>query len=208
MVAVSLKKFLNHIDHYIFLHRVDEVVEPGYDTYRFDHGDARLWGGELSVDVHPLHALHLGAEVGYVNAVQLHQPRESRYLPMTPAPRLTLDAKYELCHDGRVFNNAYVAANVDINFPQHHYYAAWGTETATPAYTLLNLSAGTDIMLRGRRIAQLTIVASNLTDKAYQSHLSRLKYADVNPVSGRRGVYNMGRNFTFKLTIPLEWKVR
>ena len=208
IVAAQLSLFMNYIDNYIFLHRVDEVVEPGFDTYRFDRGDSRLWGGELSIDVHPLHALHLGTAFGYVNAVQLHQPRESRYLPFTPAPRWTFDAKYEICHDGRIFNNAFVAANVDINFRQNHYYAAGGTEIATPAYTLLNLSAGTDLVIRGRRVAQLAIIASNITDKAYQNHLSRLKYTDVNPVTGRRGVYNMGRNFTFKLTIPLEFSIK
>ncbi|MBQ6647670.1 MAG: hypothetical protein IJM66_02340, partial [Muribaculaceae bacterium] len=69
----------------------------------------------------------------------------------------------------------------------------------------LNASVGTDIMYRGNCVATLAIIANNLTDKAYQNHLSRLKMADVNPVTGRRGVFNMGRNITFKLTVPLEW---
>ena len=47
-------------------------------------------------------------------------------------------------------------------------------------------------------------MANNLLDRAYQSHLSRLKYLDPNPVTGRQGVYNMGRNVTFKLVVPLE----
>ena len=37
------------------------------------------------------------------------------------------------------------------------------------------------------------IVGSNLTNAVYFSHLSRLKYI---------GVYNMGRNVTFKLVVP------
>lgn len=48
-------------------------------------------------------------------------------------------------------------------------------------------------------------MANNLTDKAYQNHLSRLKYTDINPVTGRQGVYNMGRNFGIKLLIPLSF---
>lgn len=54
-------------------------------------------------------------------------------------------------------------------------------------------------------IAAVSIIGDNLLDKAYQSHLSRLKYADVNPVTGRMGVFNMGRNVTFKLDIPLTF---
>ena len=46
---------------------------------------------------------------------------------------------------------------------------------------------------------------TNLTNKAYQNHLSRLKYTDVNPVTGRQGVLNMGRNIIVKLAIPLEF---
>jgi iron complex outermembrane receptor protein len=52
-------------------------------------------------------------------------------------------------------------------------------------------------------VAELHVIADNLLNRAYQNHLSRLKYADVNNVTGRCGVYNMGRNITFKLVVPL-----
>ncbi|MBQ4276752.1 MAG: hypothetical protein II750_01455 [Bacteroidaceae bacterium] len=42
---------------------------------------------------------------------------------------------------------------------------------------------------------------SNLLDCAYQNHLSRLKYADLDCVSLRRGVYAMGRNVMLKLNL-------
>lgn len=204
-VSMQLSLFASHIDNYIFLHRVEEEVVEGYDTFKFDSGDSRLWGGELSIDIHPMHNLHLGASFDFVRAVQLHQPRESRYLPYTPAPRLHADAKYEFTHNGRLFNNTYLSVGVDYSFKQNHYYEAYGTETATPSYALLNASIGTDLMYHGRRVVTVAVIAGNLTDKAYQNHLSRLKMTDVNPVTGRRGVFNMGRNFTFKLSVPLEW---
>lgn len=47
----------------------------------------------------------------------------------------------------------------------------------------------------------------NLADIAYQDFLSRLRYADVNNVTGREGVFNMGRNFSFKVNIPLDFKM-
>ena len=55
----------------------------------------------------------------------------------------------------------------------------------------------------GKKVAEFYFTADNLLDKAYQNHLSRLKYADENAVTGRRGVYNMGRNITFKVVIPI-----
>ncbi len=34
--------------------------------------------------------------------------------------------------------------------------------------------------------------------------MNRLKYADENVLTGRRGVYNMGRNITFKVVININ----
>ena len=70
---------------------------------------------------------------------------------------------------------------------------------------MLSLSAGTDIMFRSKKLAEFYITADNLLNKAYQNHLSRLKYADENVITGRRGVYNMGRNITFKVVVPIAF---
>ena len=195
--------FANHISNYIYLHRIDSIIEPDLMTFAYAQGEAMLMGFETSVDVHPFHALHVGAAFSYVNAQLLHQPEEMRWLPMTPAPRLSTDVKYEFTHDGRVFNNAYVAARMDWYLEQNHYYAAYDTETPTPAYLLLGLSAGTEILIKGKKVAELSLIVDNLTDVCYQDHLSRLKYADWNVVTVRQGVFNIGRNIVFKLTVPI-----
>ena len=70
---------------------------------------------------------------------------------------------------------------------------------------LLCSIAGTNLMVSLALGDIFHVTGTNLTDKAYQSHLSRLKYADYNPVTGRQGVFNMGRNVIFKITLPLEW---
>ena len=202
----QLSLFSNRIDNYIFIHRMTEYNDPDYMTYRYDSGDAQLLGGEVALDIHPWHFLHLGTSFGLVNAVQLHQPDETKYLPFTPAPRWQTDVKWEIMHEPiSVFNNAFVSLGVDYNLKQNHYYKADFTETATPAYCLLNATIGTDIVVGGRRIACLTIAGTNLTNKAYQNHLSRLKYTDINSATGRMGVNNMGRNIIFKLAFPLEF---
>ena len=201
--ALTAAFFANHIQNYIYLHRIDSIVDPDFMTFAYAQGEALLYGFETGMDYHPFHALHFGAAFSYVNAQLLHQPEEMRYLPMTPAPRLSGDVKYELLHGGKVFNNAFVAARVDWYLQQNHYFAAYDTETMTPSYVLLGLSAGTDVMLHGKKILELHLIVDNLTDVCYQDHLSRLKYADVNVVTGRRGVFNMGRNFVFKLMVPI-----
>jgi iron complex outermembrane receptor protein len=61
----------------------------------------------------------------------------------------------------------------------------------------------TNIMRKQKVLFQLSLVAQNITDVAYQNHLSRLKYSAENVASGRMGVFNMGRNFSLKVNVPL-----
>ena len=225
--SAQLALFANRIDNYIFTHRVAEEIEEGYLTYAYTQGDARLLGFEVGVDLHPIHSVHFSNTFSYVDArlTSHHSPltSDNKYLPFTPAPKWSSELKWELFHhthstvsphamheyrhahpkSGVALNNLYLAAGLDCYLKQTHIYRADDTETETPGYALLSLSAGTDIMLRSKKLAEFYITADNLLNKAYQNHLSRLKYADENVVTGRRGVYNMGRNITFKIVVPI-----
>ena len=205
LLSASLSLFANYIDNYIFTQKLEDVKTEGYDTYQYVQGDARILGGEAIVDLHPVERLHFANTFSYVNSVQLHQPKESKYLPYTPAPRWTSDLRYDLIRDGKTADNTYVAVQMECNLRQDHFYALNGTETATPSYTLFNILAGSDFRLHGRKIASLYLSCNNVFDRIYQSHLSRLKYLDASPDNGRQGIYNMGRNITMKLVVPLEF---
>ena len=203
--SAQLALFANRIDNYIFTHRVEEVIDPDYLTYAYTQGDARLLGFEVGVDLHPIHSVHFSNSFSFVDAQQLHADADAKYLPMTPAPRWTSELKYELSHHGhKTLNNAYVALGLECNLAQNHYYKVDDTETRTPSYTLLSLSAGTDLNIHKKKVAELYVTADNLLNTAYQNHLSRLKYCDVNNATGRQGVYNMGRNIVFKVIVPIE----
>ena len=222
-VSAQLALFANRIDNYIFTHRIAEEMEEGYLTYAYTQGDARLLGFEAGVDIHPVHSVHFSNTFSYVDAQLLHQSADTKYLPFTPAPHWSSELKWELFHhthstvsshamheyrhahpkSGVALNNLYIAASLDSYLKQTHIYRADDTETETPGYALLNLSAGTDIQFNGKKLAELYVTADNLLNKAYQNHLSRLKYADENVVTGRRGIYNMGRNITFKVVVPI-----
>ncbi|MBO4451678.1 MAG: TonB-dependent receptor [Bacteroidaceae bacterium] len=203
-VSAQLALFANRIEHYIFANRVDRVMEEGLRTYEYTQGDARLLGFEVGVDFHPIHSIHFQNTFSLVDARQLHVDKDARYLPMTPAPRWTSELKYELSHHGhKPLNNAYVAFSMECNLAQNHYYKVDDTETGTPSYTLFNMSAGTDLNIHKKKVAEICVTAENLFNRAYQNHLSRLKYCDTNPLTGRQGVYNMGRNFIFKVIVPI-----
>ena len=204
-VSAQLAFFANRIENYIFAQRIDMVMEEGYRTYEYTQGDARLLGFEAGVDFHPIHSLHFENTFSFVDARQMHTSDDAKYLPMTPAPRWTSELKYELTHHGhKALNNAFVALGLECNLAQNHYYKVDNTETRTPSYTLLKLSAGTELNIHKKKVAELYVIADNLLNRAYQNHLSRLKYCDINSVTGRQGVYNMGRNIIFKVVVPIR----
>ena len=203
-VSAQVALFANRIENYIFAQRIDMEMEEGYRTYEYTQGDARLLGFEAGIDIHPIHSLHFENTFSLVDAQQLHADEDAKYLPMTPAPRWTSELKYELSHHGhKTLNNAYVALGLEHNLAQNHYYKVDDTETRTPAYTLLSLSVGTDLNIHKKKVAELYVTAENLLNTAYQNHLSRLKYCNVNNATGRQGVFNMGRNIVFKLVVPI-----
>ena len=188
-VSMQTALFASRIDHYIFAARNGTVSDEGLPVYAFRSGLARLAGGEIALDVHPVHQLHLSSAFSCVYA----REQGGDDLPLIPAPRLYSEVKWEITHDGQLFNNAFVAINLDWNWAQNHFYAAGGTETATPAYLLWGAAAGTDVVIRGKTRMSLYLIGANLTDRAYMPHLSRLKYI---------GICNMGRSVTFKMTVP------
>ena len=188
-LSIQSALFVSRIDNYIFAARNGAISDEGLPVYAFKSGLAHLAGGEIGFDLHPVHQLHLSSAFSCVYA---HE-KGGDDLPLIPAPRLFSEIKYEFSHGGTLFNNAFLALNLDWNMAQNHFYAAGGTETATPGYLLLGASAGTDVVVHGKTRLSLYIIGSNLTNQAYMPHLNRLKYI---------GIANMGRNVAVKMIVP------
>lgn len=219
-VRLSVDAFENSIDNYIYARRV--LSAAGTDSlrtnpedgstvgvFRYEQGRARLLGGEISLDLHPhpLDWLHFENSFSMVRARQLGVEETQRYLPFIPADRLQSELRGNFRRQGKRLTNAYVRLQLEHTFAQNRYFSAFDTETATPGYTLLNAGLGSDVAnAKGRTLFFVFLTANNLFDVGYQSHLSRLKYADVNYATGRRGVYNMGRNVSVKVVVPLAFK--
>ena len=216
---IELNAFYNNIDNYIFPEklasknggdsiRTDVMAGMQGPTFKYISGNAVLTGGEAVVNIHPqgLKWLRFENSFSMVNAIQKNQPDSTKYLPYTPPYKLMSQLVFTVKKAGNVFKNIYFKTGVDHYFQQDKIYYKFGNETVTPGYTLLNLGIGTDICSKSTTLFSLYIFASNITDVAYQSNMSRLKYTDVNNATGRTGVYNMGRNISFKIVIPIDVK--
>lgn len=210
IVSFELSLFSNWINNYIFSRKelgvngADSIID-GKRVYKYVSGNAHLMGGEIVLDIHPIERIHFMNTFSYVRSVQRNQLDSIKYLPFTPAPRWTSNLRFDLIKHGKSLNNTYFSIGLESNLRQTKIYSAYNTETNTPSYTIVNLGAGTDIVYKGRKRASVILTANNILDKAYQNHLSRLKYTDINEVTGRQGVFNMGRNFGVKILVPLDF---
>lgn len=212
-ITTELDVFHNSIDNFIFLQKLNsfngsDSITQGANTFEFVQGNANLLGGEISIDIHPhpVHWLHFENSFSYVQATQRNQPDSLKNLPLIPAPKLVSELKADIKKIGKFFSNAYVSVELENYFEQNKFYSAFGTETKTPGYSLINVGLGGDFVRKTKTICSIFISINNITDVAYQNHLSRLKYAAENNATGKRGVFNMGRNISFKLIVPLEIK--
>lgn len=215
-VSASANLFYNAINNFIYYRKLtatgggDSVIVDGLDqfyAFRFNQQNAKLYGAEANLDIHPhpLDWLHIENTFSYVRGMLDQEQDGSRNIPFIPGARLINEIKAELFKKGKTVRNVYIRAELDNTFAQNHPFTGFDTETKTPGYSLLNAGIGGDVMARGKPLFSLYFAASNITDVAYQSHLSRLKYAPENLATGRTGVFNMGRNFSVKLDVPLSF---
>jgi iron complex outermembrane receptor protein len=216
-ITAELNLFDNNISNFIFPEKLsstlggDSIIEDEGDlvpVYKYIQGHANLFGGEIVVDIHPhpFDWLHFKNSFSLVQSVQQDQPDSTKYLPFTPAPEFQSELRANFIELTNTFRNIYAELGISVNFSQNHVYSAFGTETPTPGYVLLNAGIGTDVFIRESVFLTISLTCNNLGDVAYQSHLSRLKYAPENVATGRIGIYDMGRNFSIRINIPIGIK--
>jgi iron complex outermembrane recepter protein len=210
-ISAELDIFDNTVNNYIFSRKLTgfgggDSLSEGLPTYQFVSGNAHLSGGEVRIDIHPhpLDWIHFENTFSFVQASQYGQPDSTGYLPLIPPPKWQSSLRFSFHRTGKMFQNPYFQIESEWYFDQDRYYSAYGTETRTPGYILFNVSLGTDITWNQKPVCSLYVNLSNIMDAAYQSHLSRLKYAPENYATGRTGIYNMGRNIGFKLFFPVN----
>ncbi len=222
-VVINLDLFNNVISNYIYNEKLATV--SGSDStdpvsklpyFKYVASKARLYGGEVSIDIHPIKALHFENSFSVVNGDNIgSQPKSigdsARYLPFIPPAHGISELRYEFGNKTHTLSHAFVKAQLEYSAAQNRAFIAYNTETPTAGYTLFNAGLGGSLAdKKGRTIVNIYLMGNNLFNVAYYDHLSRLKYfyfspTDTNPT---HGIYNMGRNISFKLDFPLNFDLK
>jgi iron complex outermembrane receptor protein len=217
-VTIDVSIFDNNIQNYIFNQKVGSSTGQStvIDTFQFQAARANLYGGELSIDIHPhpwdwLHFENSLSVVYGNNEGVKGQPKLSdsaKYLPFIPPLHTFSELRANIKKVSPSIVNAFVKIQLEVYATQNRAYLEDNTETPTAGYHLFNAGFGGDIAnAKGKTIVTVMVLGDNLFNVAYQSHLNRLKYFEPYPDDPRpyHGIYNMGRNFSLKLNFPLDF---
>jgi iron complex outermembrane recepter protein len=193
-VTLGLNAYSNKIYDYIYLSNQNNETITATDhdgntevlpVYRFLQTDAKLIGGEASVDFHLIKALHFENTFAYVRGT--NQATDSP-LPFIPAASLNNEIRFEPSIKG--LNDSFIKVGLTNVFKQNRFDSF---ETETDGYTLLDAGIGTSFKTKKGKL-NVWVTGQNLTNKLYYNHLSRYKLA---------GIYNPGRNLSFGISVPL-----
>ncbi|GAC1384591.1 MAG: TonB-dependent receptor [Ginsengibacter sp.] len=219
--TLNAELFNNNITNYIFNQKLrdhngaDSVIIAGNQTFQFQQSAAQLYGGEFTIDIHPhpLDWLHFENSLSIVYAKNRGKGGQkimdsAKFLPFIPPLHTYSELRGSFKHINNTIANAFIKFQMEYYASQNRVYLENNTETPTSGYTLFNSGFGFDILnARKKTVLTFSFLANNLFDRAYQSHLNRLKYFEPYPnnFTGHDGIYNMGRNFAIKVNIPFDY---
>lgn len=214
----NLSAFYNNINNFVFYRKLlnstggDSLVNVGgtdLTAFQFAQNRATLKGLECSFDLHPhpIHWFHFENTFSFVSGKFANAVGGGINIPFMPAPKLLTEIRADIMNFKKIFHNAYIKIEAENYFKQSKIFTTYNTETETTGYTLLNAGLGADVFNKKRKLFIFSFNVTNIADAAYQNHLSRLKYAGENAATGRIGIFNQGRNISFKLNIPIEGKL-
>jgi iron complex outermembrane recepter protein len=207
-ISLELDGFYNHIGNFIFADRTDSVSQ-GYPVYEYvSSNTAILTGVTAYFNVHPGEAkwLEWNNRFSYIYSWIPHVADSTDHLPWIPAPHLHSELKFRL--SGKA--GTYFKIGAAHYWRQNDIYSALYTEVPSASYTLVDAGFGTQFVnsKSGRVICSFYLNCTNLTNIGYADHLNLAQYFYaqngnlVTVTNQRQGVFNMGRDFTFKVVFP------
>lgn len=176
--------FYNQINDYIYLNPTGELIEED-PVFEYLQNDAELYGGEAGFHFHPHPLDWLHVESSY--ELVIGKQGNGNYLPLIPAQSILNTLRVELPQQ-EWMGKSYASVSLKTVFDQDR---TGIFETSTTGYSLLNAGVGS-IFEVGSAALELQLTGTNLLNKTYISHLSRLK---------PDGIPNMGRNIMLSTRI-------
>ena len=181
---IDFSLFYNKVYDYIYLAPTNEVAPEGSGfVYSYGQQDAKLYGGELAINIAPTSFLKFHSDYAMVIARQ----DDNGYLPFIPQHKLNTSVQL-FAKGNKTFKSPFISLSWKHAFKQNH---PSQFESETSAYDLIAIQAGTDFKC-AKYQANLVLSANNLFNETYIDHLSSLKPLNF---------YNPGRDISLKFSL-------
>jgi iron complex outermembrane receptor protein len=199
LMDLGLGLFNNYITDFIYASnngRTELVDGDLFPVYEYGQVNSNFYGVEVNLILHPSELLHLENTYSYTRAENTTQ---NKPLPFIPAGTLRNELRFEPKLKG--LQSSYMAIGIDSYFAQKRVDAQF--ETPSAGYTLFNASLGTTVKWKNQPV-KFYLAGTNLLNKKYYNHLSRFKPGRLDDQNPEFGIYNVGRNLTLGLQLPLS----
>jgi outer membrane receptor protein involved in Fe transport len=165
-IRADVSVYQNRVDDYIFT-TPTSATQSGLRVFRHEQTDARLTGGEASVEARLTDRVTIRGSHDFVNG---DDRRAGTPLPLIPPSRTILGATIGV---GRVgsWQSVSVGGDLEINQRQTRLNP---NDFATDGYTLLNLDLSSEHTVRARPV-RLDLDIRNALNTSYKDYLSRFK---------------------------------
>lgn len=179
--------FYNSINDYIYIQANGTTIDENA-VFVYLQDDAKLYGGELGLHLHPhpLDWLHLESNFAMVRG----ELNEGSNLSLIPADNFTSTLGIELAKPNKNAFLQYAFITLKSYLKQNN---VGPFETRSDAYSLLSIGLEGNFKIFNK-YSSFRLTGTNILDKNYISHLSRLK---------TDGISNMGRNIVFGVILNL-----
>lgn len=182
--------YYNYMRNFIYLQPSlppELTIRGAFPVFYYQQTDAAIYGLDASVHYQLNIPLLLTGKLSLLRARDLIN---DKWVVMMPADKVSGKVAYQFGDNGK-WQNMYADVAVEHVFKQTRTYADEDYVDAPDAYTLTNISIGSDLQFNSTKLAW-SIEADNLFNVAYRDYLNRFRYfAD-----------DMGRNITLRIKIP------
>jgi iron complex outermembrane receptor protein len=191
--SVQISPFYNYFPNYIYLNPTaehDYYHGAGNQVFQYAQSKVMRYGGELQLKYQLSNSLSTEVLAEYLYAKQLSGDKKGYTLPFSPPASALINLTWSPVSKGRLKDN-YLSIDYRLTASQNNIVPP---EKKTPGYGVINLQAGSQILLQGHPVL-ISLQGQNLLNTKYLNHTSFYRLIELP---------EMGRNLILSLKIPFN----
>ncbi len=188
-LSIEISAYAHYLNNYIYLHPTGEIQESlrgAFPVFDYKQTNALFLGTDVSASYRFPQGFEYFLKGSIIRA---DDTKSDQNLPMIPSDRLENRIRYSMPIDNDKISSSFIQVEYATVFKQTKYNKETDFAPAPPTYSLLNISAGTKLII-GSQSLGLNVSANNLLNTSYKEYMNRFRYY----------AHDIGRNITLRLS--------